>query len=248
MPETRAPGRSAILPIRGERLAVERGGRCIVEGLDIEIAGAPGTLVVMGPNGAGKSVLVRVLAGLIQPTAGRVTWGESPPDRARAPRIGFVFQRPVHLRRSALANVAYALAVAGVARPERAHRAHAALERARISHLAQTPARVLSGGEQQLLAMARALATGPGILILDEPTSALDPAATTAIEKLIAEVRAEGVPVVLITHDIGQARRLADEVAFLHHGRLIERTPAARFFAQPASTEAQAFLRGEIVL
>ncbi len=122
------------------------------------------------------------------------------------------------------------------------------MKHARIAHLAQAPARVLSGGEQQLLAMARALATEPEILILDEPTSALDPAATTAIEKLIAEVRADGVPVVLITHDIGQARRLADEVAFLHHGRLIERTPAAQFFAEPASAEAQAFLRGEIVL
>jgi tungstate transport system ATP-binding protein len=247
MPETRARG-SAILPIRGEGLMVERGERRIIERLDIEVGGAPGTLVIMGPNGAGKSVLVRVLAGLIQPTAGRVAWAGTPPDRARAPNIGFVFQRPVHLRRSALGNVAYALAVAGVAKAARTDRAQAALRRARIAHLAQAPARVLSGGEQQLLAMARALATEPEILILDEPTSALDPAATTAIETLIAEVRADGVPVVLITHDIGQARRLADEVAFLHHGRLIERTPAAAFFAQPASTEAQAFLRGEIVL
>jgi tungstate transport system ATP-binding protein len=248
MPETRARSGSAILPISGEGLIVERGERHIIERLGIEVGGAPGTLVIMGPNGAGKSVLVRVLAGLIQPTAGRVAWAGTPPDRARAPKIGFVFQRPVHLRRSALANVAYALAVAGVARPRRADRAQAALKRARIAHLALAPARVLSGGEQQLLAMARALATEPEILILDEPTSALDPAATTAIEKLISEVRADGVPVVLITHDIGQARRLADEVAFLHHGRLIERTPAAAFFAQPASAEAQAFLRGEIVL
>jgi len=248
MPEARARGGSAILPIRGEGLMVERGERRIIERLDIEVGGAPGTLVIMGPNGAGKSVLVRVLAALIQPTAGRVAWAGTLPDRARAPKIGFVFQRPVHLRRSALANVAYALAVAGVAKAERTDRAHAALKRARLSHLAQAPARVLSGGEQQLLAMARALVTGPEILILDEPASALDPAATTAIEKLIAEVRADGVPVVLITHDRGQARRLADEVAFLHHGRLIERTPAAEFFAQPASAEAQAFLRGEIVL
>jgi tungstate transport system ATP-binding protein len=248
MPETRARGGSAILPIRGEGLMVERGERRIIERLDIEVGGTPGTLVIMGPNGAGKSVLVRVLAGLIQPTAGRVAWAGTPPDRARAPQIGFVFQRPVHLRRSALANVAYALAIAGVAKAGRADRAQAALKRARIAHLAQAPARVLSGGEQQLLAMARALATGPEILILDEPTSALDPAATTAIENLICEVRDDGVPVVVITHDIGQARRLADEVAFLHHGHLIERTPAAAFFAQPASAEAQAFLRGEIVL
>ncbi len=204
--------------------------------------------MLIGPNGAGKSVLVRVLAGLVEPTAGSVTWAGMPPDRRRAPKIGFVFQRPVHLRRSALANVTYALAIAGVPKAERSERALAALARARIAHLAQSPARVLSGGEQQLLSIARALATEPEILILDEPTSALDPAATTAIEGLLVAVRGEGVPVVLITHDLGQARRLADEVAFLHHGRLIERTPREEFLARPRSPEAQAFVRGEIVL
>jgi len=238
---------AAILPIRGEGLTVDRGGRRILDALDVEIGGR-GTLVLMGPNGAGKSVLVRVLAGLVRPTAGRVTWAGAPPDRRRAPRLGFVFQRPVHLRRSALANVTYALAVAGIPKPQRVKQAHAALARGRIAHLAQAPARVLSGGEQQLLSLARALATEPEILFLDEPTSALDPAATTAIEVLLAEVRAQGVGIVLITHDLGQARRLADEVAFLHRGRLVERTPRDQFLAQPRSPEAQAFVRGEIVL
>src|ERR1700752_4545931 len=244
----------AILPIRGDGLGFERGGRRILDGIDIEIGGS-GTLVLIGPNGAGKSLLVRVLAGLVAPTTGRVTWAGAAPDRRRAPKIGFVFQRPVLLRRSALANIEYALAVAGVARPERrrggraaAGRAGAALGRARLAHLAQSPARVLSGGEQQLLSIARALATAPDILILDEPTSNLDPSATAAIESLIGGVRAEGTRVVLITHDLGQARRLADEVAFLHHGRIIERTPSAAFLAQPATAEAQAFMRGEIVL
>lgn len=237
----------AILPIRGDGLVFERGGRRILDGIDIEIGGT-GTLVLIGSNGAGKSLLVRVLAGLVAPTAGEVTWAGAAPNRRRAPRIGFVFQRPVLLRRSALANIEYALAVAGVARPERSRRAHAALERARLTHLAHSPARVLSGGEQQLLSIARALATGPEILILDEPTSNLDPSATTAIEGLIGAVRSEGTRVVLITHDLGQARRLADEVAFLHHGRIIERTPSAAFLAQPATAEAQAFVRGEIVL
>ena len=240
-------GADAILPIRGEGVAFERGGRRILDGVDIEIGG-DGTLVLIGPNGAGKSLLVRVLAGLIAPTAGKVTWARAAPDRRRAPRIGFVFQRPVLLRRSALANIEYALAVAGVARPERSRRAHAALCRARLTHLARAPARVLSGGEQQLLSIARALATGPEILILDEPTSNLDPSATTAIEGLIGDVRAEGTRVVLITHDLGQARRLADEVVFLHHGRILERTPSAAFLARPTTAAAQAFMRGEIVL
>ncbi len=240
-------GGGAVLPIRGEALTFERGGRRILDGIDIDIGGS-GTLVLIGPNGAGKSVLVRVLAGLLAPTEGRVTWAGAAPDRRRAAGIGFVFQRPVLLRRSALANVEYALAVAGVARPQRSQRAHAALARARLTHLARAPARVLSGGEQQLLSIARALATAPDILILDEPTSNLDPSATKAIEGLIGAVRSEGIGVVLITHDLGQARRLADEVAFLHHGRIIERAPSAAFLAQPQSGEAQAFLRGEIVL
>lgn len=241
------PGGAKILPIRGERIVVERGGRRILDGIDIEVEGQ-NTLVLMGPNGAGKSLLVRVLAGLVTPTAGRVSWNGAAPERRRAAKIGFVFQRPVLLRRSVLANVTYALTVTGVPRAEREPRARAALQRARIGHLAETPARVLSGGEQQLLSIARALATLPDILILDEPTSNLDPAATAAIEALIREVRAEGVGALLITHDLGQARRLADEVAFLHHGRVLERTPREKFLAQPESPQAQAFMRGELVL
>ncbi|KAB2917489.1 MAG: ATP-binding cassette domain-containing protein [Hyphomicrobiaceae bacterium] len=239
--------RTPILPVIGKDLTVERGGRHILKAIDIEVGGT-GTLVLIGPNGAGKSLLVRVLAGLVRPSRGEVTWAGRPPDRQRAPKVGFVFQRPVLLRRSALANVEYALAVAGFARSERADRASAALTRARLSHLAQTPARVLSGGEQQLLSIVRALATEPEILILDEPTSNLDPAATAAIEHLVNAVRAEGTRVVLITHDLGQARRLGDEVAFLHRGRLMELSPRDAFLAQPASAEARAFLRGEIVL
>jgi len=233
--------------MRGQGLVFERRGRRLLDGVDIEVGGE-GTLVLIGPNGAGKSLLVRVLSGLIMPTGGGVTWAGHPPDRRRMSKLGFVFQRPVLLRRSALANIEYALAVAGVRRAERTARAHAALARAQIGHLAESPARVLSGGEQQLLSIARALATEPEIMIFDEPTSNLDPAATKAIEGLIGTIRAEGKRVVLITHDLGQARRLADEVAFLHHGRIIERTPREVFLAQPRSAEAQAFTRGEIVL
>jgi len=240
-------GASAVLPLCGQGLFFERSGRRILDGIDIEIAG-PGTLALIGPNGAGKSLLVRVLAGLVAPSEGRVTWAGRPPDRGRAPRIGFVFQRPVLLRRSALANIQYALGAAGVPRSERKQRALDALGRAGLAHLAGAPARVLSGGEQQLLSIVRALATRPEILILDEPTSNLDPSAASAIEALVGAVRAEGVRIVLITHDLGQVRRLADEVAFLHRGRIMERTAKVEFAERPRTSEARAYVRGDIVL
>jgi tungstate transport system ATP-binding protein len=241
------PRASSILPIRGDALVFERGGRRILDGIDIEI-GSGGTLALVGPNGAGKSLLARVLTGLIAPTAGAVSWAGRAPDGRGAARIGLVLQRPVLLRRSALANIEYALAICRVPRSARRERALGALERARLVHLAHVPARVLSGGEQQLLAIARALAPDPEILILDEPTSNLDPAATAAVEGLVGAVRGEGTRVLLVTHDLGQVRRLADEVAFLHRGQLIERSPAREFLAQPRTLAAQAFLRGEIVL
>jgi tungstate transport system ATP-binding protein len=237
----------SVLPLLGEGLVVERGGRRLIDGIDIEIAGT-GALVLVGPNGAGKSLLVRLLAGLIEPTAGRVTWAGLPPDRRRARRIGMVFQRPVLLRRSAVANIEYFLAVTGVPRPERRARTLAALARTRLEHVADSPARVLSGGEQQRLSLARVLALDPEVLILDEPTANLDPAATADIEHVIGAEKAAGTRVVLITHHLGQAGRLGDEIAFLHRGRVVERAPAQKFLAGPTSSAAQAFVRGEIVL
>jgi tungstate transport system ATP-binding protein len=236
-----------VLPIRGQGLVIERGGRRLIDGIDLEIGGT-GAFVVMGPNGAGKSLLLRVLVGLVAPDAGQVLWGNAPPDRARAAKIGFVFQRPVLLRRSALANVVYALKAAGIARREREARARSALRHAGLERLAHAPARVLSGGEQQRLTIARALASGPEVLMFDEPTSNLDPASTAAIETLIRDARNEGTRIVLVTHDLGQARRLADEIIFLHQGRILERKPAGAFFDAPATRQAQAFLSGEIVL
>ena len=223
----------------------ERGGRRILDGIDIEIGGG-GTLALIGPNGAGKSLLARVLAGLVVPaTAGR--FGPAAPPTASRTQD----------RLCVSAACAAAPVGAGQCRiragrgrccPPGAAGARPCRAGARLAHLAHVPARVLSGGEQQLLAIARALATGPEILILDEPTSNLDPAATAAIEALVGAVRREGVRVLLITHDLGQVRRLADEVAFLHRGRIVERMPAPRFLTQPSSPEAQAFMRGEIVV
>lgn len=243
----RAP--ETCLPLRAEGLGFAAGGVPVLDGVSFVLEAGPPALVV-GPNGAGKSVLLRLLHGLLQPTAGAVRWaGGGGRDRGqrRMPRDAMVFQRPVMLRRSALANAAYPLKLAGLPRAERLARARAALERVGLGELAGRAARRLSGGEQQRLALARAAVLSPEVLFLDEPCANLDPAATRAVEAIVVDIAAHGTKVVMTTHDLGQARRLAGEVLFLHRGRLLEHAPAAAFFAGPKAPEAAAFLRGELV-
>jgi tungstate transport system ATP-binding protein len=243
----RARAGDVVLPIEGRRIVVSRSGRVLLDGVDIRIDGA-GLTVILGPNGAGKTLLLRVLANLITPDSGTVRWANAVPDRARAPKIGFVFQKPVMLRRSVLANVSYALAAVGVPRRDCEARSHEILALASLDHLAGTPARLLSGGEQQRLALARALATEPEVLFLDEPGSSLDPAATLTIERLIETVRERGTHLVLVTHDIGQAKRLADTVLFMHRGRIVERASSTVFFDDPSEQASRDFIEGRIVL
>jgi tungstate transport system ATP-binding protein len=238
----RAP--DSILPLRAQGLGFSVGGLRILQAVELEIeAGAP-TLVI-GPNGAGKSTLLRLLHGLLQPGAGRLAWSAAAGDPAR--RQAMVFQRPVLLRRSVLANVLYPLRLAGLDPAARVARAAEALALVGLAELAARPARRLSGGEQQRLALARAAALRPEVLFLDEPCASLDPAATRAVEGIVAELAARGTKIVMTTHDLGQARRLAGDVVFLHRGRVLEHAAADRFFAAPAAPEAAAFLRGELV-
>jgi tungstate transport system ATP-binding protein len=242
----RPPGADAgPLPLVLEGVGFEVGGQRLIDDVSLTLNAGART-VILGPNGAGKSLLLRLCHGLIRPTAGRIRWARDDPARLRREQA-FVFQRPVLLRRSAAANVAYALAVAGVPRAERRRRVDAALAQVGLAQIADRPARVLSGGEQQRLALARAWALEPKVLFLDEPTANLDPAATRAIEAVIAAMGADGVKIVMTTHDLGQARRQADEIVFLHKGRLIEHAPAARFFARPGTPEARAFVAGELL-
>ena len=243
----RERARTAVLPIEGRRIVVARSGRVLLDRIDIRIDGT-GLTVILGPNGAGKTLLLRGLANLVAPDSGTIRWANAAPDRARAPKIGFVFQKPVMLRRSVLANVRYALSAVGVPRRECDARSHEILTLASLDHLADTPARLLSGGEQQRLALARALATEPEVLFLDEPGSSLDPAATLAIERLIETVRRRGTHLVLVTHDIGQAKRLADTVLFMHKGRIVERASSMVFFDTPSEQASRDFIEGRIVL
>lgn len=232
-----------ILPLRLDQAGYAVAGATLLEEISLAIP-AGRRLIVMGANGAGKSLLLRLCHGLIEPTSGRRIWANGE-ERPQAQAM--VFQRPVLLRRSVAANLAYPLRLRGESRSACREIVAQTLERFGLAALSERPARLLSGGEQQRLALARAWAMRPQILFLDEPSSALDPSATRIIEAMIETFSAEGITIVMSTHDIGQARRLAQDVAFLHRGRLIEHGPADIFFEGPDAPEARAFLAGDLI-
>ena len=236
---------ASIWPVETFDVAFEAAGKRLIDGVSLRLDPGPLTCV-MGPNGAGKSLLLRLIAGLIAPSSGSVTYGGAP--EAGQNRIAFVFQRPVLLRRSVAANLDHALKTYGVARAERPGQIAQLLALGQLEGLGGRPARVLSGGEQQRLSMVRALAARPALLLLDEPAASLDPQATAALEALIREAASTQVKVVLVTHDRDHARRMADEVVFLHRGRIVERAAATQFFDRPQSPEAEAYLAGRLLL
>jgi tungstate transport system ATP-binding protein len=231
------------LPVQLDDVSVRVGFVTLIDAVSMHISpGAP--TVLIGPNGAGKTTLLRVVMGLIAPSQGRMTWAGR--EHASPERRAIVFQRPVMLRRSTAANVSFGLSKAG--RAQRHERVAELLDLVGLSGLERRPARRLSGGEQQRLALARALARDPDLLLLDEPTASLDPAATKAIEDIVRAVSARGVKVVMSTHDLGQARRIGGDVALLHRGRLIEHGEAAEFFASPKAEETKRFIAGELLM
>jgi len=234
----------SILPLRVENVCFDAGGKRLIDEMSFTLDAGTRT-VILGPNGAGKSLTLRLCHGLLTPSAGRVMWqgaGKHNPMRRQA----MVFQRPVLLRRTVAQNIDYALKLHGVPRAARGPIIDDVLSRTGLTRFAKSPARHLSGGEQQKLSLARAWATKPEVLFLDEPTASLDPAATHAVENIIDTMHAEGTRIVMTTHDLGQARRHADEVLFINKGRLMEKTPIEDFFNAPKSGEAAAFLKGEL--
>lgn len=233
-----------MLPLELHELTFSAGGAAIIRGISARIEAGPRS-VILGPNGAGKSVLMRLCHGLLAPSSGRIVWQGAKNGDVRRHQA-MVFQRPVMLRRSALANVIYGLKLAGKSRNQAELRAMDVLEVVGLAQHASRPARVLSGGEQQRLALARAWALGPDVLFLDEPTANLDPSSTQDIENIINAIHASGTKIIMTTHNLGQARRLGDEILFISNGRLMEHTPIDRFFRQPASVEAAAFIKGEM--
>jgi len=234
----------SILPLALREVRYAAGGRKLIDGISAVIDAGPAT-IILGANGAGKSVLMRLMHGLLRPSSGEIVWRARDAERVRRGQA-MVFQRPVMLRRTALANIVYALELAAVPVAGRERQALDALREVGLVEVAHRPARVLSGGEQQRLALARAWALHPEVLFLDEPTANLDPGATREIESVIKAFDASGTKIVMSTHNLGQARRLGDEVLFIHQGRLAERSTVDDFFRHPASAEAAAFVKGEL--
>ncbi len=239
-----APDTREVL-LETQSLGFETAGHRLLSNFDLKIKRGSRT-IIMGPNGAGKSLLLRLLHGLILPTDGQINWRGQPLDKSARQSQAMVFQRPVLLRRSAKSNLHFALKVRGQKGSKRESLVTQALKTAGLGHLAHRPARVLSGGEQQRLATARALASQPDLLFLDEPTASLDPASTAAIEQLILEANAAGVTIVLVTHDTGQANRLGEDLIFLQDGRIAEAGPANRVLTIPQSDPARAWRDGQL--
>lgn len=235
---------SGLLPAEARGLAFDAGDKRLINGVDLVLEAGTVT-VVMGPNGAGKSLLLRLLHGMLSPSEGEILWGGKPLDEELRKRQAMVFQNPVLLRRSVAANIDFVLKLRGDASAERRQKY---LELAGLEDHASQPARLLSGGERQRLAMARALALQPEVLFMDEATASLDPASVVAIETLVRKAHEAGTKIVFVTHDLGQARRLANDVVFVHRGKVMEHTQAANFFDRPNSAQARDYLAGRIVL
>ena len=234
----------SVLPLSLEGVCFDAGGRRILHGISAVFEAGPRSIII-GANGAGKSVLMRICHGLIAPSAGTVRWAWPLPSSG--PRHqAMVFQRPVMLRRSALDNLLYGLHFAGHAGEAAVARAREALELVGLSDRASRAARVMSGGEQQRLALARAWAIAPQVLFLDEPTASLDPGAAREVEAVIAAIHEAGTKIIMSTHNLGQAKRLATRVVYLEGGVVHADLPAERFFNGPLEGPAQHFLKGEL--
>ena len=240
-----APGGNRLLPVEARAVCYRMDNRPLIDHLDLSIRSA-GISLIMGPNGAGKSLLLRLLHGLIEPDSGRIEWGGQALNDALRYRQALVFQKPVLLRRSVRKNLEFVLKLRR--QPDIPRRCAELLDLVTLRPRQKQSARSLSGGEQQRLALARALAIDPQVLLLDEPTANLDPASTGMIEQLLRQQRQAGVKIIFVSHDLGQAKRLADDIIFMHRGRIVENTPAEVFFTRPATPAAAAYLAGELLI
>lgn len=232
------------ISVKLEKCHVRRRGKTILGPIDMAL-GEVGLTIVLGPNGAGKTTLLKVLHGVERVSSGSVHWSvaNSTAQQAQA----YVFQRPIMLRRTVRQNLAYPLELLGLPKASIADKVAEWADHMALAEMLDRPAPRLSGGEKQKLALGRALIRTPQVLFLDEPCANLDGRSTREIETVLKRANAAGTRIIMTTHDLGQARRLASEVVFLLKGQLHEQGPADGFFQSPATAETKAFLEGEIV-
>ena len=232
-----------LLPIKMEKINYNSSNNQIITNANITIQ-SKGITVIMGPNGSGKSVLVRLLHGLLTPTTGYISYNNNSLDKSIRRRQAMVFQTPTLLRRTVLSNIAFADSING--KIDLAHCKNL-LNLLGLRAFQSYPAQLLSAGEKQRLALARALVLKPYILFLDEPTANLDPASIQLIEEIVQNANKSGVKIIFITHDIGQAKRIADDIIFLNKGEILEYTETNLFFQTPQTKETAAYLDGNII-
>ena len=230
-----------MLPLTLTDVVVRRRGKRIIGPVTHRLEQGPPTIII-GPNGSGKTTLLRVIHGIERISTGQVNWTHDAPDQQ-----AFVFQSPIVLRRTVAENLAYPLRLAGVDKAEIVSRVTTWLARIGLDAFANTAVTRLSGGERQKLAIARALIRTPQVLFLDEPCANLDGHTTREIEALLSETAAAGTRLIMATHNMGQARRLAGDVIFMLNGKIHESGAANYIMNTPQTSELKAFLQGDIV-
>ena len=233
-----------IFPLFIDNISLIRNGRFLLNDITFKLDSG-GITILLGANGAGKTLLLKICHGLLHPSNGKISWQEKDAKYIKK-KQAMVFQRTTLLKRSVAANIDYAMKLQGITKVDRQKYVEESLYLTGLQHLKNRSAVVLSGGEQQRLALARAWVVRPKVLFLDEPTANIDPCATAAVEELIKRFNQAGVKIILSTHDLNQAKRLADEVLFLHQGQLLEHSTAIQFFNNPGSPIAKSFIHGEL--
>ena len=228
------------LPIYIKDLSLILDERKILSSLNFSI-NSDDVTVIMGPNGAGKSIFLKILNGILTPTSGCITWNNKKQFSDTLNTQAFVFQKPILLRRSVIANLDYMDSVLGNKKKISKDRL---LEIVQLKKQKNQPARMLSLGEQQRLSLVRSLMLRPNLLLLDEPTANLDPASTKIIEDIILNLKMMGIKIIFVTHNILQAKRIADEIIFLNEGKMVEHLNKQEFFSNSKSIEVQNYLNG----
>jgi len=238
------PVQNSVLPFSMRSATAKTGSKILVGPIDLTI-GQKGLTIVMGPNGSGKTTLLRLMHGLHRLASGEIQWNL--PAQITRERQAYVFQNPIMMRRSVVDCIAFPLILHGLGRKAARQKASEWACRFGMANMLDRAAPDLSGGEKQKLSLVRALIRKPDILFLDEPCANLDGRSIREIEKILLDVKAQGTRIVMATHDMGQAKRLASEVVFMLNGKIHEIGPAKPFFNHPKTAEAAGFINGEIV-